>query len=68
MDKFGKLALQNISDLGEEIEGHEIPKMTKDELADMNKNNLKAEIAALEEKTQNATGRSSSSCRVSSTS
>ena len=54
-DKLGKLALQNISDLGEEIEGHEIPKMTKDELADMNKNNLKAEIAALEEKTQNAT-------------
>jgi structural maintenance of chromosome 4 len=53
-DKLNKLALQNISDLGEEIESQELPQYTKDELADMNKDNLKAEIAALEEKTQNA--------------
>lgn len=53
-DKLNKLALQNISDLGEEIEAHELPQYTKDELADMSKDSLKAEIAALEEKTQNA--------------
>lgn len=53
-DKLNKLALQNISDLGEEIETQELPQYTKDELADMSKDNLKAEIAALEEKTQNA--------------
>lgn len=53
-EKLSKLALQNISDLGEEIEAQDLPQYTKDELTDMDKDNLKAEIAALEEKTQNA--------------
>jgi structural maintenance of chromosome 4 len=52
-EKLGKLALQNISDLGEEIEAQELPSYTKDELTDMSKDTLKSEIAALEEKTQN---------------
>ncbi|KAF4627997.1 hypothetical protein G7Y89_g10151 [Cudoniella acicularis] len=52
-EKLGKLALQNVSDLGEEITPDELPSYTKDELADMSKDTLKAEIAALEEKTQN---------------
>jgi structural maintenance of chromosome 4 len=51
-EKLGKLALQNISDLGEEIEAQEMPQYTKDELQDMSKDTLKSEIAALEEKTQ----------------
>ena len=52
-EKISKLALQNISDLGEEIEAQEMPQYTKDELQDMSKDTLKSEIAALEEKTQN---------------
>ncbi|KUJ14640.1 putative structural maintenance of chromosomes protein 4 [Mollisia scopiformis] len=52
-EKLGKLALQNISDLGEETEAQDLPTYTKDELADMSKDTLKSEIAALEEKTQN---------------
>lgn len=52
-EKLGKLALQNISDLGEETEAQDLPQYTKDELADMSKETLKSEIAALEEKTQN---------------
>ncbi|KOS17653.1 Structural maintenance of chromosomes protein 4 [Escovopsis weberi] len=35
------------------IESHELPRYTPDELADMNKETLKGEIAVLEEKTQN---------------
>jgi structural maintenance of chromosome 4 len=52
-EKLGKLSLQNVSDLGEEITPEELPSYTKDELTDMSKDSLKAEIAALEEKTQN---------------
>lgn len=52
-EKLGKLVLQNVSDLGEEGTPDEIPTFTKDELADMDKVTLKAEIAILEEKTQN---------------
>lgn len=52
-EKFSKLSLQNISDLGEEIAPEELPSFTKDEIADMSKEGLKGEIAALEEKTQN---------------
>ncbi|KAJ9659787.1 Structural maintenance of chromosomes protein 4 [Coniosporium apollinis] len=52
-DKLSKLTIQNISDLGEEQEADALPTYTKDELQDMDKNALKAEIAALEEKTQN---------------
>jgi structural maintenance of chromosome 4 len=52
-EKMSKLALQNVSDLGEETVGGELQQYTKDELADMSKDTLKSEIAALEEKTQN---------------
>jgi structural maintenance of chromosome 4 len=52
-DKLGKLALQNVNDLGEEAAPEDLPSYTKDELADMSKETLKSEIAALEEKTQN---------------
>ena len=41
------------SDLGEESTVQELPTYTKDELADMSKDALKAEIVILEEKTQN---------------
>ncbi|OBT46277.1 hypothetical protein VE00_02341 [Pseudogymnoascus sp. WSF 3629] len=52
-EKFSKLSLQNINDLGEESEAQELQAYTKDELADMSKDTLKSEIAILEEKTQN---------------
>ncbi|KAK2747308.1 hypothetical protein FQN57_002206 [Myotisia sp. PD_48] len=52
-DKFSKLSVQNISDLGEEQASEGLQVYTKDELAAMNKDSLKAAIAALEEKTQN---------------
>jgi structural maintenance of chromosome 4 len=52
-EKLSKLALQNVSDLGEEIDAQDLPSYTKDELADMSEGTLKSEIAALEEKTQN---------------
>ena len=52
-EKLGKLVLQNVSDLGEESAAEELQQYTKDELADMSKETLKGEIAALEEKTQN---------------
>ncbi|KAI9743246.1 MAG: hypothetical protein M1818_003092 [Claussenomyces sp. TS43310] len=52
-EKFGKLSLQNVSDLGEEGAPDELPLYTKDEIADMDKETLKGEIAILEERTQN---------------
>ena len=52
-EKLGKLSIQSVSDLGEEQAADEIPQYTKDELADMDKDVLKGEIAILEEKTQN---------------
>ncbi|SZF03760.1 unnamed protein product [Blumeria hordei] len=52
-DKIEKLSLQNISDFGEESEFQDFPEYTKDELADIDKEALKSDIAALEEKTQN---------------
>ncbi|KAL8735529.1 MAG: hypothetical protein Q9166_000697 [cf. Caloplaca sp. 2 TL-2023] len=52
-DKLGKLALQSTSDLDGEQAVEELPQYTKDELADMDKDSLKGEIAVLEEKTQN---------------
>ncbi|KAF7928845.1 uncharacterized protein EAE97_009687 [Botrytis byssoidea] len=52
-EKLGKLTLQSVSDLGEEVEQEELPTFTRDELADMSKEALKGEIAILEEKTQN---------------
>lgn len=53
-EKLSKLTLQNVSDLGEEQEATELQTYSKDELSDMNKESLKAVIAALEEKSQNA--------------
>jgi structural maintenance of chromosome 4 len=52
-EKLSKLALQNVSDLGQETAVEELQQYSKDELADMSKDTLKSEIAALEEKTQN---------------
>ncbi|WEW60129.1 Structural maintenance of chromosomes protein 4 [Emydomyces testavorans] len=52
-EKLSKLSLQNTSDLGEEVLD-QLPIYTKDELSGMSKESLKAVIAALEEKTQNA--------------
>ncbi|KAL5343404.1 RecF/RecN/SMC [Aspergillus crustosus] len=53
-EKLNKLSLQNTSDLGEEQQPDEFQTYTKDELSEMNKDSLKAAIAALEEKTQNS--------------
>ncbi|KAF7586951.1 hypothetical protein BBP40_007989 [Aspergillus hancockii] len=53
-EKLSKLALQNVSDLGDEQAPEELQTYTKDELMEMNKESLKAVIAALEEKTQNS--------------
>lgn len=53
-EKLKKLSVQSIGDLGEELEAQDLPQYTKDELADMEKDTLKGEIAALEERTQNA--------------
>jgi structural maintenance of chromosome 4 len=53
-EKLSKLTVQNISDIGEEQEPTELQMYTKDELEAMNKDSLKAVIAALEEKVQNA--------------
>ncbi|SLM41188.1 nuclear condensin complex subunit smc4 [Lasallia pustulata] len=52
-EKLSKLTMQNVSDLGEEHAAEELPQYTKDELADIDKETLKGEIAILEEKTQN---------------
>ncbi|KAI5302152.1 hypothetical protein KEM56_000977 [Ascosphaera pollenicola] len=54
-DKLEKLTLHNTSDFTDEEQGvQEIPIYTKDELADMDKDSLKALIATLEEKMQDA--------------
>lgn len=53
-EKHSKLAVQNVNDLGEEQDPTELQVFTKDELDAMNKESLKAVIAALEEKVQNA--------------
>lgn len=53
-EKLSKLVFQNISDEGEELEPLPLPQYSKDELADMSKDNLKAAIAQLEESTANA--------------
>jgi structural maintenance of chromosome 4 len=52
-DKFGKLTLHNVSDIGEDIAPESLQIFTKDELMDMSKESLKAEIVMLEEKTEN---------------
>lgn len=53
-DKLSKLSLHNVSDLGDDQQPSELQTYTKDELGEMNKESFKAVIAALEEKTQNA--------------
>ena len=53
-EKHSKLSIQSLTDLGEEQETPSLPQYTEDELADMSKEALKAEIAALEEKTEKA--------------
>lgn len=53
-EKISKLTLQNVSDLGAEQQPTELQIYTKDELAELNKESLKAAIAALEEKNQNS--------------
>ena len=52
-EKLNKLTVQNISDFGEEQEAEQLPQHTRDELEDMDKDTLKAEIAIIEERTQN---------------
>ncbi|KAF2129927.1 condensin subunit Cut3 [Dothidotthia symphoricarpi CBS 119687] len=53
-DRLSKLSHQNVTDLGEEQESDSgLPTYTKDELLDMDKSQLKAEIAALEKKNEN---------------
>ncbi|KAF2685879.1 nuclear condensin-like protein complex subunit Smc4 [Lentithecium fluviatile CBS 122367] len=52
-DKLSKLSYQSISDLGEEQESEGLPTFTKDELEDMDKAELKAEIEHLEKKNEN---------------
>ncbi|KAF1362576.1 RecF/RecN/SMC protein [Lizonia empirigonia] len=53
-DKLSRLTYQNVTDLGEEIEnGEGLPTFTKDELQDLDKRELKEEIAALEKKNEN---------------
>lgn len=52
-DKLSKLTYQNVTDLGEEQEnGEGLPTFSKDELQDLDKNELKDEIAALEKKNE----------------
>lgn len=54
-EKLSKLTVQNVSDLGhDEQEPADLQTFTKDELEDMDKESLKAVIAALEEKTQSS--------------
>ncbi|XHG09668.1 hypothetical protein AWENTII_012709 [Aspergillus wentii] len=53
-EKLSAMKLHNVSDLGDEQEAVELQMYTKDELEEMNKESLKAVIAALEEKTQNS--------------
>ncbi|KAI9830248.1 MAG: hypothetical protein M1819_005775 [Sarea resinae] len=53
-EKLSKLSLQSVSDLGDEESPEELPIYSKDELADLDKDTLKGEIALLEERTQNA--------------
>lgn len=53
-EKLSKLTYQNVTDLGEEIEnGEGLPTFSKDELQDLDKRELKEEIAALEKKNEN---------------
>ncbi|KAK5172801.1 Structural maintenance of chromosomes protein 4 [Saxophila tyrrhenica] len=50
-EKLSKLALQNVTEEGEEKEPEPMPELSRDELADLDKEDLKAAIATLEERT-----------------
>ncbi|KAF2018435.1 nuclear condensin-like protein complex subunit Smc4 [Aaosphaeria arxii CBS 175.79] len=52
-DKLGNLNYQSLSDIGEEQESDGIPTFTKDELQDIDRDDLKSEIASLEKKNEN---------------
>jgi structural maintenance of chromosome 4 len=54
-EKLVKLSIHPVADLGVEQEAVELPEYTKDELLDMSKETLKAEIAAIEERLQKMT-------------
>lgn len=54
LEKLGKLTLQNVSEEGEEKEAEPVPELSRDELEDLDKNSLKAQIASLEERTAQA--------------
>ncbi|KAF2214385.1 hypothetical protein CERZMDRAFT_37699 [Cercospora zeae-maydis SCOH1-5] len=53
-EKLGKLTLQNVSEEGEEREPEPVPELSRDELQDLDKNDLKAQIASLEDRTAQA--------------
>lgn len=50
-EKLAKLTLQNVSEEGEEKDPEPVPELSRDELEDLDKDDLKATIASLEEKT-----------------
>ncbi|RMY59679.1 hypothetical protein D0865_01946 [Hortaea werneckii] len=50
-EKLSKLTLQNVSEEGEEKDPEPMPELSRDELEDLNKEDLKASIASLEERT-----------------
>ena len=50
-EKLSKLSLQNVSEDGEEKEPEAMPELSRDELEDLDKEDLKAAIATLEERT-----------------
>ncbi|KAH7138178.1 condensin subunit Cut3 [Dendryphion nanum] len=52
-EKFGKLSFQSTSDLGDGDDNESVPTFTRDELQDIDKTELKAEIGELEKKNEN---------------
>jgi structural maintenance of chromosome 4 len=50
-EKLSKLSLQNVSEEGEENDPEPLPILSRDEMADLSKEDLKASIASLEERT-----------------
>lgn len=52
-EKLSKLSYHSISDLGEEQESEGLPSYTRDELQDIDKQELQQEIAELEKKNEN---------------
>ncbi|EME40057.1 hypothetical protein DOTSEDRAFT_137292 [Dothistroma septosporum NZE10] len=50
-EKLGKLTLQNVSEEGEEKDPEPVPELSRDELEDLSKDDLKKQIAQLEELT-----------------